>query len=197
MKTLAWDVDDVLNSLMQEWLEYFQKTNNNSPVAKNFEQLTENPPHRLLGITMRQYQESLDGFRLSENYQKLFPNAEILQWFNEYGLCCRHIALTAVPLVAAHVSSAWTLRHFGKWIRTFHFVPSPRSEENIPDYDLHTKADFIKWHGKIDALIDDNQEHIGQVHQMGLKGVLISRPWNAGQNSLSSVLATLAGFVAV
>jgi hypothetical protein len=190
MKTLAWDVDDVLNSLMRVWFEDFLRKNIHKGIRTTYEQLSENPPHELLGMTPKQYLASLDEFRLSGRYERLEPNSEILNWFNAYGHCCRHLALTAVPLAAAPISSAWVLKHFGKWIRTFHFVPSKRSEEAIPMYD-RSKADFIGWHGKIDVLIDDNPEHIEQAVQIGLQGILITQPWNTGKTDLSDNLAYL------
>lgn len=189
MKTIAWDVDDVLNGLMREWFDDL-RTNSESEINVVYDQLLENPPHELLGMTLNQYFQSLDAFRLSGRYEQLEPNMQILNWFNAHGHCCRHLALSAVPLVAAPVSSAWVLKHFGKWVRTFTFVPSRRSGEKIPEYD-RSKAEFIGRHGKIDILIDDNLEHIEQAAQIGIQGMLITQPWNGGKLNLSEVLTSL------
>jgi len=189
MKTLAWDVDDVLNSLMRAWFDDL-RNNQAREIKIGYDQLVENPPHALLGMTLNQYLGSLDAFRLSGRYAQLEPNREILNWFNAHGHCCRHLALSAVPLVAAPVSSAWVLKHFGRWIRTFAFVPSKRAGEKIPEYD-HSKADFIGRHGKIDILLDDNPEHIEQAVQIGIKGMLITQPWNGGKLKLPETLASL------
>jgi len=190
MKTLAWDVDDVLNGLMKAW---FDDLRTNSPREINifYEQLLANPPHELLGMTLNEYLDSLDAFRLSGRYEQLEPNREILDWFNVHGHCCRHLALSAVPLAAAPVSSAWVLKHFGKWIRTFTFVPSKRAGEKILEYD-RSKADFIGWQGKIDILIDDNPGHIEQAAQIGIQGMLITQPWNEGKLTLNELLTSLA-----
>ncbi len=189
MKTIAWDVDDVLNGLMRAWFDDL-RTNSESEINVVYDQLLENPPHELLGMTLNQYFQSLDAFRLSGRYEQLEPNRQILNWFNAHGHCCRHLALSAVPLVAAPVSSAWVLKHFGKWVRTFTFVPSRRSGEKIPEYD-RSKAEFIRRHGKIDILIDDNHEHIEQAAQIGIQGMLITQPWNGGKLNLSEVLTSL------
>jgi len=189
MKTIAWDVDDVLNDLMREWFDDL-RTNSKREINVVYDQLLENPPHELLGMTLNQYFQSLDAFRLYGRYEQLEPNRQILNWFNAHGHCCRHLALSAVPLVAAPVSSAWVLKNFGKWVRTFTFVPSRRSAEKIPEYD-RSKAEFIRRHGKIDILIDDNPEHIEQAAQIGIQGMLITQPWNGGRLNLSEVLTSL------
>jgi hypothetical protein len=189
MKTLAWDVDDVLNSLMWAWFEDL-KNSSRREIKVVYEQLLENPPHALLGMTLNQYLDSLDEFRLSGRYAQLEPNREILNWFHAHGHRCRHLALSAVPLAAAHISAAWVLKHFGKWIRTFAFVPSKRAGETIPEYD-RAKADYIGWHGKVDILLDDNPEHIEQATQIGIQGILIAQPWNGGKSALPAALASL------
>ena len=190
MKTLAWDVDDVLNSLMRAWFDDL-RSNQAREIKIGYDQLLENPPHELLGMTLNEYLDSLDAFRLSGRYAQLEPSGEILNWFNAYGHCSRHLALSAVPLAAAHVSSAWVLKHFGKWIRTFTFVPSKRAGEKILEYD-RSKADFIGWQGKIDILIDDNPGHIEQAAQIGIQGMLITQPWNEGKLTLNELLTSLA-----
>jgi len=189
MKTLAWDVDDVLNSLMRAWFDDL-RINSSRKIKVVYEQLLENPPHELLDMTMNQYLDSLDEFRISGRYAQLEPNGEILNWFNAHGHCCRHLALSAVPLAAAHISAAWVLKHFGKWIRIFAFVPSKRAGEMIPEYD-RTKADYMVRHGKVDILLDDNPEYIEHAAQIGIQGMLIAQPWNGGKMDLSETLASL------
>ena len=61
MLTLAWDVDDVLNNLMQVWLEEAWL-----PVhpecSVTYRELTANPPHREIGASLDEYLASLDDF---------------------------------------------------------------------------------------------------------------------------------------
>ena len=64
MKTIVWDVDDVLNNLMQSWLETAWLPAH--PACQiTYRLLTENPPHHLLGISKIEYLQSLDDFRLN------------------------------------------------------------------------------------------------------------------------------------
>src|SRR5262245_50873043 len=122
-KTIAWDVDDVLNDLMGAWVAAFCHTQGRE--CPGTSDLTANPPHELLGIALSDYLADLDRFRRTA-YGTLTPVPEMLAWFERFGADYRHLAVTAVPLCAAPASAAWVLRHFGRWIRTFHVVPSLR-----------------------------------------------------------------------
>jgi hypothetical protein len=190
VKTIVWDVDDVLNDLMRAWLEAAW-----GPVhpgaALPYERCTENPPHRLLGCTLAAYLASLDAFRLSEAGRNLAPDPGALAWFEAHGARYRHVALTAAPLAAAPHSAAWVLRHFGRWIRSFHFVPSPRLDDALPVYD-RSKAEFLDWFGRADLLVDDNPEHVAAAAARGLPAVLVPRPWNGGRGAPAAALAGIA-----
>ncbi|MEA3493982.1 MAG: hypothetical protein U9R38_06315 [Candidatus Margulisiibacteriota bacterium] len=183
MKIIVWDVDDILNNLMYCW--FTRKWLPEHPDCKlTYEQITENTPERLLNCTREEYLASLDDFRLSEMYPEMKPNNEVLAWFEKYGDRARHIALTAVPIEAAHVSAAWVMKNYGKWIRSFNFVPSTRRDKTIPEYD-NTKAEYIKRLGTVDIFIEDNEENIKGVKE---KSLLVSRPWNKGKDSMQQVL---------
>ena len=189
MKTIAWDIDDVLNDLMRIWFE--QKWLADHPDSKiRYEDITENPPHRLLNTTLENYLRSLDEFRLSSMYQKMLPVEEVMNWFTKNGNNFRHIALTAVPLNAASASAQWVFRHFGSWIRTFHFVPSKREGQKIPDYD-NDKGNFLKWIQKVDVIVDDSPVNIQTAKNAGVKGVVIPRPWNHSKTTVMQTLTLL------
>lgn len=186
MKIIAWDVDDVLNDLLQSWFE--QKWLVENPGCKvRYGDITENPPTGPLNTSLEAYLSSLDEFRLSSMYQQMAPVKEVMDWFAVNGSNFRHIALTAVPRVAASASAQWVLRHFGSWIRTFHFVPPTREGEDIPEYDTD-KGDFLKWIQKVDVLVDDSVSNIEAAKSAGVKTVIMPRPWN---NSSMSVLGAL------
>ena len=153
-----------------------------------------NPPHHLLGLSLQEYLASLDVFRLSGLYEQLEPLPEVLAWFSAQGAQYRHVALTRVPLAAAHVTAAWVLRHFGEWIRSFHFVPSFRAGKNPPVYD-EDKGDFLRYFGKADLLIDDTMENIEAANKVGVRTLVFPRPWNHSKMTVEQTLAAIAGEV--
>jgi len=187
MRTIAWDVDDVLNDLMASW---YSRWREEKKCSVSYKDLKENPPDRILGIDKRKYLASLDEFRLSPLYEDMPPVHPVLEWFRKNGNRYRHIALTAVPLRASAASACWVLRNFGTWIRTFHFVPSARPGESLPLYD-ENKAAFIEWVEKIDVFVDDNPEQIRAANVTGVKTILFPRPWNDAEISVDELLGEL------
>lgn len=194
MITIAWDVDDILNDLMRCWL--IDKWLPEHPDCKVcFEQITQNSPEYIINSSKEEYQLSLDAFRLLGAYLQLKPNPEILAWFEEFGDKARHIAITSVPLKAAHISADWVMKNFGKWIRGFNFVPSARTGEKISEYD-HTKTDYLKWLNNIDILVEDNEENIRQAQELGIKGLLVKRPWNKSNLLVKDALVEINKIIA-
>lgn len=187
MKTIAWDVDDVLNELMRAWLtEAFLPAHPESTAT--FASLTENPPHQVLGITLAEYLTSLDDFR-AKRQAALAPNPEVLAWFQRRGDAFRHVALTATPLGNAHRSGEWVLRHFGRWIRTVTVLPSHREGEDLPVYDA-TKVDHLRWLGKVDAFVDDTPKNVAGAPATTAT-ILVPRPWNGRSGTVATALAEL------
>lgn len=189
MLTVAWDVDDVLSETMRTWFEAWWASKNGD-YRLDYEDITKNPPHNILGIERATYLQSLDEFRLSEVFQKMPPNGAVHQWFNQYGYYYRHIALTAVPRAAAAASASWVIRHFGDWIRTFHFIPSLRSGD-IPTTYESTKAGYLKWFDRVDIFIDDNEKNVYEVKALGIRCFLVSQPWNSGGMKMEEILESL------
>ena len=187
--TLAWDVDDVLNGLMRAWLETWWRPQHPGCML-NYEDIKKNPPHELLGVELDEYLQSLDEFRLSGRYEQMQPNPEALEWFKKHGSSFRHVAVTAVPRIAAPVSSSWVIRHFGDWIRTFHFVPSSRPGD-IPTTYKSTKAGCLKWLNRVDIFIDDNMRDIHEVSSLGTRCFLVLQPWNSGGMKIEKILEIL------
>lgn len=190
MPVIVWDVDDVLNDLMRSWFE--QRWLALHPECSlGYVDIVENPPHQILGISLNEYLASLDEFRLSDDYQLLTPNQEILLWFKKFGNGFRHMALTATPLRSAPISAAWVMRHFGQWIRCFGFIPSRREGEYLPCYD-NNKGEFLAWWGKADILVDDSIANVEASQSTGLQAILVPQPWNNSKLTLAQILGLLA-----
>lgn len=186
---IIWDVDDVLNDLMRSWLHEWWIPGSPSRMQK-YDDLTENPPHRVLGVSLPEYLESLDTFRTAR-FATLSPRPEVLSWFAEYGCRAHHVALTAVPQPYAELSAAWVFRHFAPWIRTFAFVPA-RAEQSA-SFGWVTKGEYVKWLGQGDVLIDDRESNVLEAKSLGLTGFVAPQPWNAYRgSSLQLVLQELS-----
>lgn len=190
MRTIVWDVDDVLNELTAAWMR--ESWLPAHPACElRVEDLVVNPPHSLLGVSQEEYLASLDAFRLSARGMALEPVADVIRWFHEHGEKFRHVALTATPRSYAQYSSAWVLEHFGDWIRSFNFVPSARSDRSVPLYD-EDKAGFLGWWGKADVIVEDNAVHVEAARSAGMLAILVPQPWNGGQGTVAEALGQIS-----
>jgi len=188
MRTIVWDVDDVLNDLMHAWFtSVWKPAHPRSPLR--YRDIADNPPYRSLGIAPAEYLASLDRFRLSEEARLMAPNASVLEWLRSYGDGYRHVALTARPLDTAPAAAEWLFRHFGEYFRCFGVVPS-RPSPLTPVYD-RDKGDFLSWLGQADFLVDDSPENLAAARKMGITPVLYPQPWNGATHSVADVLRTL------
>ena len=191
MRTIVWDVDDVLNNLTEYWLKGWRARHPDPDI--DYRALNQNPPHTLLGISFEAYLESLDEIRASVSaHENLTPNPLIRDWFETHGARYRHLALTARPAHAAGPAAAWVLNHFGAWIRSVAFVP-PRKPAAWPDYDLK-KVEYLEWFDREAILIDDAETHVMEVTAKGLKATLFPQPWNRSTQSVAELLHELAQF---
>jgi len=187
--TFVWDIDDVLNDLMQSWFaEEWLPAHPECRVT--YSGLLQNPPHRVLGISIEEYFASLDAFRLSEKARRMQPNLSILQWFQAHGARHRHMALTARPLETTPPLAEWLFRHFGSYLRNFGVVPT-RIANGAPRYD-NDKGDYLRWFGRADCLIDDSEENIAAARSLGIGSVLYPQPWNSGTATVDDTLRRLA-----
>jgi FMN phosphatase YigB (HAD superfamily) len=185
LRTIAWDVDDVLNELMREWFtRAWLPAHPQCGVA--YEGITKNPPHELLGATRDEYLASLDEFRLA-HARSLPPNPLVKAWFQEHGARDRHIAVTATPLHTSPISAAWVMEHFGAWIRSVTVIPSPRPFDTSPRY-FASKVEYLRWLGKVDIFIDDTETNIEGADAAGIKTILFPRPWNASRSTIEQAL---------
>jgi FMN phosphatase YigB (HAD superfamily) len=192
MLTIVWDIDDVLNDLMATWFrEEWLATH---PWSKlRYEDIQENPPHRVLGIGKQEYLNSLDSFRLSSKARNLRPNSLILDWLRDHGSRYRHMALTARPLQSTPHAAEWLFRHFGVFFRCFGVVPS-RPDPSAPLYDSN-KADFLRWFRDAAVFVDDSEENIVPVRELGVNCVLFPQPWNKSAQTVEQTLQSLSHMV--
>jgi hypothetical protein len=190
LKTIVWDVDDVLNDLMRTWFEKAWLRDHPECRAV-YEDIVENPPHGILGASKAEYFASLDAFRLSKAAEEMEPLPETMRWFKQHGRRFRHMVLTGAPIIASPVSAAWVMRHFGWWIRSYHIVPTSPDRGSAPEYDA-SKKEFLLWWGKGDIMVDDSPRNLDGAREAGLECVLFPRPWNKGKLTISETLEKLA-----
>jgi hypothetical protein len=189
MLTIVWDVDDVLNDLMFQWLtQSWLLQHPNCRVR--YVELKENPPDKVLGITREAYLDSLDAFRKTERAMNMQANGEVLAWLRVHGARFRHVALTARPLETAPDVAHWVMNNFGAWIRCFGVVPT-RADMNVPTYD-RSKGQYLSWLGCGDILVDDSIENIFQAKELGMKTLLYPQPWNESSLTTASLLNELS-----
>lgn len=194
MLTIIWDVDDVLNDLALHWLAESWLPAHPS-CRPGFDGRSGAAPEDVLGTTREEYLASLDAYRHSGAYSAQPPRADVVAWFEAYGAEARHLALTAVPLHAAHVSAEWVLRHYSRWVRGVNVVPSPRPDDP-PGPPERDKGAWLAWFGHADVLVDDSPENVAAARAHGVRGLLFPRPWNADAGRpVTDLLDELAGLV--
>lgn len=189
MKTIVWDIDDVLNDLTKKWLEKGWLPSHRDCTLK-YEDVTENPPHQLLDITKSEYLQSLDEFRLSPQAGTMLPDVNLINWFRKYGLLFRHIALTARPRKTISPAIDWMLRYFGEWFQTFSFIPAERPGEP-PGHPDREKREFLSWLGKADYFIDDSVYNVEKAKSFGIQTFLAAQPWNSSNLKIMDILNTI------
>ena len=189
MLTIAWDRDDVLCELMREWfVQSYLPANPTSTLR--YEDITSNPPSEALGLSLAEYLASLDEFRASPAFDAMQPVASVLDWFNRNGDRYRHVLVTSTTLVSAPAATAWTFRHFGRWIRSVHVLPAKRPGEQVPAYDTD-KGSILARLDNVAVLVDDSPGNIASAAAVGVGGLLVGQPWNDAPGTITDALARL------
>ena len=153
-----------------------------------YEQIVQNPPHDILGISKEKYLQTLDKFR-TMMYFTLKPNQEILNWFEKNGSKAHFSVLTATPSSCVTFSSRWIFDNFGKWIRTFAYIPSKREGVNDLVFDS-TKADWLV-RNHVNIFIDDSPKNIIEVQVRSdnkINCYLVKQPWSNEGMPISDIL---------
>jgi len=177
-KLVLWDIDDVLNQLMALWLATSAARLN--VMLPSYDNLSQNPPHLLLGVEKEAYLASLDHCRANFLYSQP-PREELLDFFREYGGKIRSMTLSCVPVSFAPRAAQWVLEYFGLWLQATLFVPSPRSGITVYSKTFASKAEAALALGGI--LVDDNPVLVEQTLTDGGEAILFPAPWNSN-NSL-------------
>jgi hypothetical protein len=175
---------------MYSWFHEYQETYNPTSTLK-YQELSQNPPHEIIGITLKEYLCSLDEFRDSEKGRSLTPNKQVLNWLTKDGAKYRHVGLTARSKQTIPALAEWTFHHFGDWIRTLSFIPANREGESLPVYDK-SKTDFLKWLEKADFYVDDLSENVKEAEEIGITAFLFPQPWNNGQLATREILSKIS-----
>lgn len=187
--TVVWDVDDVLNDLLAAWLaQVWASEHPDRPIA--YRDVRANPPNELLRIERGAYLASLDDFRTGGGYAGMPPNPRVLAWLEANGDRCHHVALTSTAFRAVPTTAAWVLRHFGRWIREFAFVPAERPGEALPRYD-ENKGAWLARRGVTAVLVDDGPGNLAAAAAAGAATVCWPQPWNGAVSTHDEALAEL------
>lgn len=192
MKTICWDVDNVLNNLIEEWLIYYKYVNLGKYDHIKFNQLLHYNLYNSLNITEKEFIESLDYFTINY-YKTLKPNKVILNWFTLYGHLTHNIVLTAFPLRYIEISAQWVLKYYGQWIRSYAFTPLEIREDTII-YDK-TKSDYINRMGNIDIFIEDSEKNI--LNSQATNNLILKRPWNNSEMDEIRLLKEINNLIGV
>ena len=190
VRTIVWDIDDVLNDLTRAWFEIAWLPKHSDCHLAYYE-LKANPPHELLGVSKEEYLTSLDRFRLSSQAASMVPDKTLVDWFSECGDRYRHIALTARPRTTVYPALHWLLDHFGPWFQTLSFIPSQRPGQSSKQPD-RSKSDYLAWLGKADFFIDDKTQNCLAAEKLGIRSFLVAQPWNGSNLRLIDILKLMA-----
>jgi hypothetical protein len=189
-RRIVWDLDDTLAPSMEAWLVYARASIPNASFPQ-FSELVENPPHQLLKISLSQYRNSLDLFRISQSALSLPVYPEIFTWFSQRGHLFEHHVLTARPRHTAAVAAQWVFEKLGKWIRHFHFVPAFREDDPLPVSGA-LKSDVLQSIGGAHYFLDDSEENLLAATPFVNQTLLAPQPWNGAKTSLEQMLLNLS-----
>jgi hypothetical protein len=189
MKTIVWDIDDVMNDLTRAWFETAWLPGHRE-CRLTYDELKVNPPHEQLGIQKAEYLASLDRFRVSAGAAGCAPDPMLQAWFAANGDRFRHVALTARPQHTITPAVGWLMTHFGAWFQTIGFVPSDRPGQNSNQAD-RTKGDYLAWLAHAEVFIDDLAENCRAAERLGIQSFLRAQPWNDSRMSLKDILERL------
>lgn len=190
---IVWDFDDVLFPLTEAWFTVCGPKIQSR--ITHFHQITENPPHLIMGISLEYYHESLDNFRNSEEAQLIQLNPNISDWLRINGAAYQHFILTARPLNTIKAAQCWLGNNFSEPLAGFGFVPAGRTGQELSGY-YRSKQDYLMGEGMLpNYFIDDNATTINAVAKgsHGAVTILFPAPWNRAWSDKENIQALLPG----
>jgi len=190
----VWDVDDVLNPLMRDWLEYQKQLGS---VCSKFEYADLINPDfsETLGWPRQKFLFALDEFRLKFQ-RRLEPNKLIKNWFRQnQAMNVKHVALTATPRTVSDVSRDWVSQNFGEFVDDFHLAPSARDTDLLPrkrkqDFYMEFKAEYREV-----IAIDDRPDNLNDARDAGISILCWPQPWNGSLLDSESTLKELSKMI--
>jgi hypothetical protein len=189
-KRILWDLDDTLNPLIRSWLSWVARLKRKTEIP-TYSMIQENPPHNHFGMTLNDFLESLDRFRVSTEAFSMPVDPDVLGWFNAHGHRFDHHVLTARPHFNVNAGADWVFRNLGIWIRHFHFVPAKRPESCLPDAGS-SKAAFIRHLGaSFDYFLDDTDINFLGTEECVNRCLLVPQPWNSQRLTMSEILSQI------
>ena len=168
---LVWDIDDVLNRFMFLAFEDLLARK-----KMKYEELSVMPPCEKLGIGKPEYLAALDAAR--PGLYREGPRPEVMDFFERHGGDFEHVALSAAPVRFAPDSARWLLRHFGRWIQSCVFIPSPRPGVTVLSQRFRSKGEALAALGSRAVLIDDSPLNAADALEHGGRALLFPAPWN-------------------
>lgn len=179
---IVWDVDDVLNNLMASWIDDWSYRNKKK---YRINDLIENPPNRMLKISLEEYYNDLDTFRNENNGDHIPVNKEIMVWFKEKGHLFHNIACTARSKSTRACQARWIYNNYGNWISTVNMSYSGRLKNKK---DSLNKIEFLGFLNKDLLFIDDNEDTIKEAKDMGFDTLLYPQPWNSSTITVNELI---------
>ncbi len=186
-----WDVDDVLNPLMRDWLEHQKRLESISSTFEYADLI--NPDFsETLGWPRQNFLVALDEFRL-EFQGRLEPNELIQNWFRQnHSMNVKHVALTATPRTVSDISRDWVAQNFGEFIDDFYLAPSARDTDLLPRKRKHDfYMDFKAEYREVIA-IDDRPDNLSDARDAGISTLCWPQPWNGSLLDSESTLKALS-----
>jgi hypothetical protein len=121
----------------------------------------------------------------------MLPVPAVREWFQQHGDAFDHHVVTARPIATVPAAAEWVFRHFGRWVRHFHFTPARRTGEDVPDSGA-SKREIIAQFSRAEFFVDDSAENLDAAREIVGECLLVPQPWNNGTGKFADALEVLS-----